>query len=539
MVSDSSVVTSRLLISNIDAAFVSWYSAPWKERIDFSIFCNYILPYRCSKEHIGGNWRQAMKEEYAHAIIGETDMLKAFAKVKKAVYGDVVLSNAYCPYELDAITTHRIGRAECGQRAILLVDVLRALGIPSAIDFTPVWADYSDKSHGWVSVIGENGITYTVFEDDSIARNLNPVDASVFLPRYEVKEEEHCPYTIKQNKTAVKVYREEFVLIETEAKAKTGFLANGFLRDVSDKYGLTSKVIIDAPAGKKVYICTYVSAKDWMPVACAEPIKGKAVFENVGKNSVCTACIEEEGIRKYISCPFLVGENGISKSYSVDMNNRKEISINRKYPLCQYIVDVWGYMRGGVFLGSNDSCFAAKDTLAVIHTLPYGLTNVKSQSDKEYRFLRYQAPCNNRSSLSELQFCVDTQSGAEKISGNYTGEGVDISHLEFLYDDNTATYCRGLQPGYTITLDVGNGKASKVDSIKYSPSTDLNFVEKGHFYELYYFDTSWHLVGRQIAKNEMLSFKNVPTDAILLLKNKTSGHEERIFEYINGAQIWH
>ena len=62
MVSDSAVVTPRLLISNVDAAFDSWESAPWKDEIDFTAFCNYILPYRCSNEHIGGNWRKAMKE---------------------------------------------------------------------------------------------------------------------------------------------------------------------------------------------------------------------------------------------------------------------------------------------------------------------------------------------------------------------------------------------------------------------------------------------------------------------------------------------
>src|SRR5574344_629455 len=186
LVPDSAIVTQRVLISNIDAAFEAWESVPWKEKINFSTFCNYILPYRCSGEHIGENWRKAMKYAYAHVIVEETDLLSAFAKIKKAVYNNVILSNAYCPYELDAITIHKIGKAECGQRAIVLVDALRALGIPSAIDFTPIWADYSHKSHGWVSSIGIDDITYTVFEDDSIAKSLNPVDASILIPRYTV-----------------------------------------------------------------------------------------------------------------------------------------------------------------------------------------------------------------------------------------------------------------------------------------------------------------------------------------------------------------
>ena len=70
-------------------------------------------------------------------------------------------------------------------------------------------------------------------------------------------------------------------------------------------------------------------------------------------------------------------------------------------------------------------------------------------------------------------------------------------------------------------------------------STDLNFIEKGHLYELYYFDTCWNLIGRQVANKEWLSFKNVPKGALLLLKDRTKGQEERIFEYNNGVQIWH
>lgn len=78
-----------------------------------------------------------------------------------------------------------------------------------------------------------------------------------------------------------------------------------------------------------------------------------------------------------------------------------------------------------------------------------------------------------------------------------------------------------------------------MDAIRFAPATDLNFVEKGHLYELYYFDTEWHLIGRQIAQKEELLFKQVPSGALLLLKDKTAGKEERIFEYKDGKQVWH
>lgn len=536
---DSAIVTERMLISNIDAAFDAWENVPWKDDIDFDTFCRYILPYRCSNEHIGGNWRMAMREAYLHIISDETDLLRAFVKIKKAVYNDVVLSNAYCPYELDAITIHRIGKAECGQRAIVLVDVLRALGIPSAIDITPMWADYSSKGHGWTSVVTNGGTTYTVFENDTIAKSMNPVDASVFIPRYTVKAEDHCPYEVKQTKTPVKIYRKEYALNDMVANGNVHDSSFHFLKDVSAFYGLVSKVVLDVKTENTVYLCSYLSAKDWLHIDFVKPKNGKAIFENVGNGAVCTAYIMENGKRRYVTLPFVVDENGVGRFFNPDLKNTENVRINRKYPLCQYTVDTWGFMKNGTFLGANNSDFTNADTLAKIKTMPYGLTEIGCNSNVKYRYLGYKAPLNNRSSLSELQFITNDKDGERVLHGTYSAKGIDTTHLEYLYDGNTATSCRGLNTGYTITIDLGDGNASSVSMIRFSPSTDLNFVEKGHLYELYYFDTEWHLVGRQITQTEELVFTKVPSAALLLLKDKTAGKEERIFEYRKGQQIWH
>ena len=53
-----------------------------------------------------------------------------------------------------------------------------------------------------------------------------------------------------------------------------------------------------------------------------------------------------------------------------------------------------------------------------------------------------------------------------------------------------------------------------------------------------YFDKTWISLGKQVAKDFHLVYDNVPDSALLLLKNKTGGHEERIFTYENGKQIW-
>jgi len=78
-----------------------------------------------------------------------------------------------------------------------------------------------------------------------------------------------------------------------------------------------------------------------------------------------------------------------------------------------------------------------------------------------------------------------------------------------------------------------------ITKIVFSPSTDLNFVEQGHLYELLWFDTDWHLAGRVFSKKDNLEFGDVPKGALLLLKDRSGGVEERIFEYVDGRQVWH
>jgi hypothetical protein len=180
------------------------------------------------------------------------------------------------------------------------------------------------------------------------------------------------------------------------------------------------------------------------------------------------------------------------------------------------------------------------DILATITSMPYGMTSIVVSPVSKYRYLRYHAPMNNRSSLAELRFYVIDDTGdMSLLRGSYFGMGVDSSMIKQAFDGNASTICRGLTTGYTLGIDLGKDKETAITKIEFCPSTDLNFVEPGHLYELYCFDTEWHLLGREYSRKDYLEFQNVPTGALLLLKDKSAGREERIFEYVNNQQIWH
>lgn len=532
---DSIVVSDGYLIDNIEEAFVAWQQAAWRDDVTFGQFCRYILPYRVHDEHIGESWRKVLRHRYGPLVEGIADMRRAFALVKDSVFKVVALSNSYCPYHLDPMTCHAIGRAECNQRCALLVAVLRALGIPASIDGIPMWADYSNKGHAWVSIVYD-GNTYTVDERDSVARRFNPIDASEFHPLYQVCPEDRCPYEVKTAKTPVKVYRICYDHCNEADADAPQLLSSPFIMDVSKEYALNTDVSLKVSTTSTVYLCAYLSGANWMPVAMAKPYHGKVVFQGIGKGSVCVPVIIQNHRRHFLTCPFLVGEKGVERYFTPSETSYHSISVNRKYPLCSYITDTWGFMRGGTFEGSMTDDFRNADTLAYVTTMPFGMTTLPVVSSGRYRYLRYHAPAGNRSSLAELQFYA---ADGALLTGTPFAQGVDTLTLPKAFDGNPATASKGLQPGYTMGLDLGEGKGSAVGKIVFCPSTDLNFVERGHLYELYYFDTEWHLVSRAYSKGESLDFSRVPKGALLLLKDKTKGTEERIFEYVDGKIEWH
>ena len=537
---DSTVVSDTFLIKDIDNAFAAWRQSQWRDSVTFSLFCRYILPYRINEEHFGRNWREPLRQQYSAVIDGVTDIKKAFALVRDTVFKVIALSNAYCEYDLDPMTCNAVGRAECSQRCVLLVAVLRALGIPAVIDGTPMWADYSNKGHAWVAMVMANGDTYTVFEKDKEAKRLNPVDASQFLPRYKTWAKDGFPYTIKTEKTPVKIYRMCYDHCNKVGKYDTMGLGSPFIADVSGEYGLTTDVTVKTDCTADVYLCAYLSGGDWMPVAKAVADGGSVTFRNVGKGSVCVPIAVIDGVKDVLSCPFLVGDKGVEKHFTPVPAKTRAITVDRKYPLCSYTTDTWAAMRGATFEGSMTADFAVADTLAMVTAVPGYMTTVSVSSTKRYRFLRYHAPRINRSSLAELKFHTsDDAGGTRLLTGTPFAKGVDMSNVGKVFDGNPATICRGMDVGYTIGLDLGEGNGQRVTTITFSPSTDLNFVEKGHLYELYYFDTEWRMIGREYARQDRLTFSNVPENAILLLKDRSGGMEERIFEYKDGKQIWH
>lgn len=521
LVPDSMVITDNDLITNIDDAFAVWEKSPWKKDVSFQLFCEYILPYQVVDEHLSNNWRGQLRKAYQGLLDGVTDVKTAFAVIRREVLDRVSNSHTFTPYHLDVLSYEHIRRANCDQRCILLASVLRAYGIPAAIDFVPHWADYSTMGHTWVSLVLAKGSTYTVFEDEKAVKEFNRIDASVFVKNDSILNGVKCPYPIKNEKKVAKIYRKGYTVEKM---------------DVSKYYGLNGKLEIPCKEDIDVFLCTFVTGKDWMPIAWGHSSKEKAVFENLGKGIVYLPIIMEGGKAKPLSPPLLLSNRGVH-SFSKVNSDTSTVIIDRKYPLCAYMPVQWKKLISGIFEGSDNPTFETTDTLFIINDMPNGETKVDVSSKKAYRYIRFKSPDAEIALLSELQFLTKAN---RLIKGNYLSQGVDANRLSLLYDDDKESKIKAFNPGYWVGIDIGEDCQEEVSSILFAPVSDGNDIQKGHLYELYGYDNSWKLIGRKVAgHNNSLIFNGVPQGVLLLLKDKTKGHEERIFEYKDGKQIWY
>jgi hypothetical protein len=412
-----------------------------------------------------------------------------------------------------------------------MASVMRAFAIPVAMDEVPSWADYSTSGHSWISLVLANGDTYTVYENDSVAKQYNKIDASNLVLDFNDNKLSYCPYWIKISKSVSKIYRVGYGMNKERIKS---IYPDSY--DVSNHYNLNGRIDIPIQKDTDVYLCTYLTGRNWQTVAKVRSQNGYARFKNLGKNVVYLPMIRGVMGLKAVSSPILLDANGKAEIISCNKKDTITVCINRKYPLCSYMPVQWKKLIGGAFEASNDPSFKKKRVLSIIKTLPCGDTKIIVDNPKKFRYVRYISPNGEIGLLSELAFYGKD---GKKLRGSNISNGVAINSIVSLYDDDVETKVKAFTSGYWVGLDLGKDNESCITEIRFTPVSDGNNIQKGHTYELLGYDKNWKKLGHCIAQNsEPLSFHNVPRKMVLLLKDKTKGNEERIFLYKNKEQIW-
>lgn len=539
-VKDIEIIEPDSLVEQLNRAFHTWKQSPWSSQYSDKAFEKYIIPYRISTEPLEYHWCTDAYKQYKHWLEEYKD--SSIVAIGSYIYQniDYQTNNLFWGEPLQSYSTNaRYKRGTCSDHAVYTTMIMRALGIPTAIDFVPYWGD-NNNGHSFNALILPDGTCkgYNNKEDLESELHLSGKVPKVYRIEYEVQRNTSL-YKYKDSEYIPPAFTEHTIA------------------DVTEYYNIpmTNVTItpdLYTPKSHLVYLSVF-SPKTWQPVAWSEYKSGEAQFQNVGvgytsHDSPITkgenygegglflpVCYVDEHTQP-LTYPFVLKENGSVCSLKPEKKDVEEVMIYRKYPRKTRIIEFAKKMKGGYFELSNDRNFAQSDIVFFVDSTPESrIQRVSLSGEKKYRYMRFYKR-KGGISVGEIG-CLDAK--GQIISGKVLADIAleEDSELKNINDGNSLSYfdISGLDDLW-VGLDFG--KSVSLSELFFCPRTDDNDISAGDLYELFYWDTRWMSLGKQSAQTHQLVYNDVPKNALLWLRNLTKGHEERPFTYEGGKQIW-
>ena len=537
-VEDVRAVKADFLIRNIDSAFVQWKKGYWARHLDFGQFCEYLLPYKAEELQPLDAWRSYLR----HFHPDHLDELRYCDQLKHSVLQASITLNSNLWYymhpevtETSAIrpvyrlpTRLRLPFGICADFSMMAVSVFRSQGIPVAVDFTPQWA-FRNLGHTWNVVLANHGRHYPFA---GVTSNPGP------------------PH--KPDERMAKVFRITYAahpglraLNATEPFVPPLF-RYPFFKDVTREYmdcGDVELALADSLDGRHVYLAVFDNV-DWNPVDFARADDGKAVFRDVGLNTVyLPVCYGGDGQVHPVGPPFLYTYGKEVRPFVPDTSRRTTLRLLRKYPVLRHVQEVIMRLYGGEFHASNDAGFRhytlvhrVTDCAVVGHEL------VLPDTLGAFRYWRYYQPregsfCN----IADIRFYergTHARRTGEVIGTEGHWEGNPDYTKDKAFDDDLLTFFDApLSSGAWTGMDFG--RPVELERIVFTGRGDGNSIDIGDHYELLYWkDGRWQSAGERVAETVYLTYDDMPCGVLYWLRNLSKGREERIFSYENGEQVW-
>lgn len=532
VISDVEIITSNYLINSIDKAFKDWRSCSWAKQLTFEEFKEWILPYKVTELQSFDAWRDSLSDHYSDSlrVIPETDfernttygaieIVRNEIHTKQSALGHRVIWEERAGIPLrSAATWMRMTYGSCLEYVTMGTAVFRSLGFPVVIDQVPSWGRNSE-GHSWYVFLDDHG-----HEQATINSLIMPAGFQ-FYPYERIPKVWRNTYTI--NRDVIK-YRNTSKYVHPFEICRI---------DVTDRYNLTSDLIIEVDKGKRhllkdnkyVYIAMAVKTGNpqWKVLDYGILKKNKACFNNMGRNMLYIA-LGYDGKRLVpISRPFILHKNGSVDYLEVGGNVKtRNIDLRRKYYESYNVVEMRRRLIGGIFQCSNDLEFNEPINLYTIDRtdIPY---LIELNAPGFYQYWRFLCADNSWGSLSELSF--HDEEGKTIVGSYIANKEAGRDAIERAFDGNLLSNFEINQPdGNWVGLDIG--KKGQVCYASVSPRSDDNDVCPGNEYELFYFNgTTWSSLGYQIASGNALHYDNIPLNTLLWLRNYTRGKEERPF----------
>jgi hypothetical protein len=532
---DLQSLSSDFLIQHIDTVFSNWESAPWKDKIGFGDFCEFVLPYSVAHEK-RELWTHYYKEKYLPYIAAHIqtykasgitwielcDLLNDSLKAREPMgFTHATLPN-YPPLMVDHI---RVGT--CDNYTARTIFIMRSLGLPAGEDIVPQWGSYI-TGHLWNILIGDNG--HYPFEF---------AHTWALDQRFDCSKVYRKTYSIQKNSLAVQFAKEKI----------PEFLSKKNMADVTAEYIPVGDIAVSVEKTADIrsevaYLCVF-NNNTWIPVHWGEVKRKEVTFTDMGRRVAYLPAFYDGESFVAASNPVILDSLGNVHQLNPDFAAPVSLSLTRKFHtrrlMDYYNTKLSGAMLGGRFQGANRADFSDSKTLHEIISIPPPFFNdIVIEKPEKFRYIRYIGGARSHSHVAELEFYSDS----EKLSGTIIGtEGFYEKNKEktkdWAFDGNELTYFKALaESGGWVGLDLGTPQY--ISRIRYFPRNDGNNISSGDLYELFYWDKGeWNSLGEQSGdETHVLIYDHCPANALYLLHNQTRGKEERIFTYEEGVQVW-
>ena len=525
VICDLRILKASYLIDNIDKAFDDWQNGEWATHLNFDEFCEYLLPYKIADLQTLDNWREYL----ANPIYGDLQYLPlCMHSAHSAYWACDKVNQIYVRQQSrisvdakNAMPLRRINsllatlkKKDCDDYSIATVSIMRAKGIPTAIDFTPQWPNRR-LSHAWGVVLDNAGMNRPF--DETLGFGAPCI---IGLPLAKVF----------RRSWAVNL---EILKLNNSETSIPNLFRNVCIKDVTDEYQRTSEVHIPVEQTENAYAyITVFNNRDWVPVHWGKIGNGgQAVFSKMGRDVVYLPVVMENGGMRPVAPPFILTLPGEVKPIVPDTDKRQTLRLTRKHPPLRFNTFYSHYVLGSTFQAASKPDFSDAVTVHTINKFGTESDEIFPNLNKKYRYWRHCSAPNEWVYMAELYLFSHGENVTQK--GKPIGiSGTEKRHkVENIFDQDPATFYESpsLSDGWA-GLDFG--EPVEIDRIIYIPKCDENGITPGNDYELLYWDNHrWHSLGRKIADNIVLTFDNCPCDALFLLRNHTIGREERIFTY--------
>ena len=532
---DINIITSDFLIDNINEAFDIWREGYMTEHLDFNEFCEYVLPYKVAENQLADNWREEYKhlfpgvekdvctiiDEYSGEPMIPYNAIRGRAMKSAMVYTDSLDDTSL--YDLRLIKDIPYG--DCISFCDYGLLLYRSKGLPVAVDYVPSWPD-RPGSHAWMSILSKRGISMPVhaFQNGDVngdirCRNLSKVYRRTYKPNKELAKRTKIGYPIP--------------------------IKDIFFEDVTNQYTKTETVSLRCNKiifGKNLYVATYDN-QNWIPVAYGYR-RGlhKAVFENLGVNVLYLPVkISFFGQLKIIGDPFYIHKDGEIEKINPRKNSiTHSVSVCRKYPIGWKMADIYNRTRMCYVLGSKSESFDFCDTLAYIETGKCWASYQQIHSKDSYRFIKVTAAQDSKFDLAEIKMYKNDSVLKPQVLFSPVQEKVPRKNtIDKIYDDDALTWFP-TDDKLNLWAGMDFGEQVEFSGVFCAARSDGNTIYPGYEYILQCWNgKNWETIESFIGQKEITHIcRNVPENALLILKCKTTGVENRPFLVSKNEIVW-